>query len=681
MATNRLQVTDLDFDTIKGNLKEFLRGQSEFTDYDFEGSGLNVLLDVLAYNTHYNSYYLNMVSNEAFLDTAVLRDSVVSHAKLLGYTPLSIKSPRATLNLTVPTGNSTPDSLTLPRGFSFKSNIIDNSVYNFVLLDDVTVSKTGQDFVFLELPIYEGQLVSYTYTYNQDSNPKGIFTIPDINVDISSIVATVQVSSSNLSSSIYTQATNITEIDGESEVYFIQEGQNQKYQIYFGNGSIGKLINDGSIVTLNYLVTSGSNANKANDFVATNPVGIFTQYSIDVVDIASGGAEKEGIEDVRLNSVLQFATQNRLVTTKDYESYILSAYPIVDSISVWGGEDENPPIYGKVFVSIKPKDDYFISGLEKQRIIDELIKPRAMISVTTEIRDPDLLFIKLENRVRYDKKKTLYSEDQLRNIIKNSIYSYTDLNLNKFSSTLVLSKLQDSIDASDLNSIVGSETILRLEKRFTPELDVVRTYSLNFNAALHRGTIINRLVSSEFTVFDSSGITRTAILEEIPESFTGVSDIQITNAGYNYTSAPIVTITGDGFGAAAEATIVNGRVQGINITNRGISYTKAIITISGGNGFGAAAVAVLNSKFGSLRTIYFNENAERQIIDSNAGTIDYDTGEITITNLRVLSSINSDNSIRLNVESENGIISSVRNTILTVDKADPSAISTEFTTV
>jgi len=681
MATNRLQVTDLDFDTIKGNLKEFLRGQSEFTDYDFEGSGLNVLLDVLAYNTHYNSYYLNMVSNEAFLDTAVLPDSGVSHAKLLGYTPLSIKSPRATLNLTVPTGNSTPDSLTLPRGFSFKSNIIDNSVYNFVLLDDVTVSKTGQDFVFLELPIYEGQLVSYTYTYNQDSNPKGIFTIPDINVDISSIVATVQVSSSNLSSSIYTQATNITEIDGESEVYFIQEGQNQKYQIYFGNGSIGKLINDGSIVTLNYLVTSGSNANKANDFVATNPVGIFTQYSIDVVDIASGGAEKEGIEDVRLNSVLQFATQNRLVTTKDYESYILSAYPIVDSISVWGGEDENPPIYGKVFVSIKPKDDYFISGLEKQRIIDELIKPRAMISVTTEIRDPDLLFIKLENRVRYDKKKTLYSEDQLRNIIKNSIYSYTDLNLNKFSSTLVLSKLQDSIDASDLNSIVGSETILRLEKRFTPELDVVRTYSLNFNAALHRGTIINRLVSSEFTVFDSSGITRTAILEEIPESFTGVSDIQITNAGYNYTSAPIVTITGDGFGAAAEATIVNGRVQGINITNRGISYTKAIITISGGNGFGAAAVAVLNSKFGSLRTIYFNENAERQIIDSNAGTIDYDTGEITITNLRVLSSINSDNSIRLNVESENGIISSVRNTILTVDKADPSAISTEFTTV
>jgi hypothetical protein len=678
MATNRLQVTDLDFDTIKGNLKDFLRGQSEFTDYDFEGSGLNVLLDILAYNTHYNSYYLNMVANESFLDTAVLRDSVVSHAKLLGYTPVSAKSSRAVINLTIPTGDSIPDSLTLPRGFSFKSNIIDNSVYNFVLLNEVSVLKTNENFEFQNLELYEGELVSYTYTYNQDSNPKGIFTIPDTNVDISSIVLTVQASSSNLTSSIYTQSLNITELDSSSEVYFIQEGQNQKYQIYFGTGSIGKALNDGSVITISYLVTSGVNANKANDFVATNPIGLFSQYTIEVVDEASGGAPKETIDNVRINSVSQYASQNRLVTTKDYENYVLTAYPIVESISVWGGEDEIPPIYGKVFISIKPKENYFITELEKERIIEELIKPRAIVSVTTEIRDPDFLFIKLENRVKYDKRKTLYSEDQLKNIIINSIFSYTDLNLNKFSSTLVLSKLQDSIDASDLNSIIGSETILRLEKRFLPQLNEARAYTINFKVPLVRGSLLNRLTSSEFDVFDSSGVLRTAIVEEVPESFTGLSNILITNPGYNYTSTPTVTITGDGTGATAEAKIVNGKLESIRITNRGVNYSKAVISFSGGNGFGAEAIAVLDSRFGTLRTVYFNALAERQIIQRDAGTIDYESGEINLTNIRILSVGSNDGLIRFTVESDSGIISSVRNTIVTIDKTDPSAIITDF---
>ena len=678
MATNRLQVTDLDFDTIKNNLKTFLKSQSEFSDYDFEGSGLSVLMDLLAYNTHYNAYYLNMVANESFLDTAVLRNSVVSHAKLLGYVPISVTASRAAVNLTVPTGNSTPDTLTLSKGFSFKSNIIDNSVFNFVLLEDVTVNKTSQDFVFLDLPVYEGQLVSYDYTYNQSSNPKGVFTIPDVNVDTKTLTVSVQASSANLSTEIYTQSTDILAATSESAVYFLQEGQDGKFQIYFGNGVIGKALNDGCIVNLDYLVTSGDVANKSTSFVVSTVIPGFANYTVTLAGAAAGGAQRESADKIKLNSTLQYSTQNRLVTTKDYESYVTKNYPAVQSISVWGGEEEMPPVYGKVYICIKPKDNYYLSTSEKERIISEIVQPKSIISIKSEIRDPEYLYLKLVNLVKYDKKKTSLTEDEMRNAIKSSIYLYNDQYLDKFGSTFVLSKLQDNIDGVDISSIIGSETSLRLEKRFLPSLTETKTYNINFNVPLYRGTILNRLTSSEFTINDSVGTTRNAILEEVPESYTGISEIRILNAGYNYISSPTVTITGDGYGAEARAVIVNGKVQSVVITNRGINYTKAVLTFTGGDGYGAEAIAVLNSRYGTLRTVYFNTNAERQIIEANAGTIDYDTGAISITNIRLLSVNTSDGYIRLNIESEDGIISSNRNTIIVIDKTDSTAIITDL---
>jgi hypothetical protein len=680
MSTNRIQVTDLDFDEIKNNLKNFLKSQSEFSDYDFEGSGLNVLLDILAYNTHYNAYYLNMVANEAFLDTAILRNSVVSHAKTLGYTSKSSTSPVAVIDLTIPTASNTADSLTLPRGFSFKSELIDNVSYNFVVLEDITIEKTGNNFVYLDLPIHEGQLVSYNYVYNKLSNPKAIFALPDTNVDTTSLVVSIQNSTSNLSSKIYTQATDILNVDLNSEVYFLQEGLDEQYQIYFGNGVIGKELSDGSVVNINYLVTSGSEANKANNFVVNSVVETFTNYTVNPIAEASGGASKEISSSIKENAILQYSTQNRLVTTNDYDSYLRKNYPALQSISVWGGEDENPPIFGKVFISIKPKDNYYITELEKQRIIEEILKPKSMISVRSEIRDPEYLYLKVENKVRYDRRKTSYNDEQLRNLIKSAIYSYSDTNLNTFGSTFVLSKLQDSIDGVDLNAIVGSESILRLEKRLNPELGQTKTYDIAFNAPLHRGTIINRLISSEFQITDNFGVLRNAIIEEVPESYTGLSSISVIDPGYGYTTTPTVTITGDGYGAIAEAVIVNGRIQNIEIINRGINYTRAVISISGGNGFGGSALAILDSKFGSLRTIYFNSEAERQIINSNAGTIDYINGLVTLRNIRILAVNTFDNLLRINVESENGILTSNKNTVLTIDQSDSTSVSTTFIT-
>ena len=303
------------------------------------------------------------------------------------------------------------------------------------------------------------------------------------------------------------------------------------------------------------------------------------------------------------------------------------------------------------------------------------------MAIDAEIRDPEYLYLKVTNKVLLDRKKTTLTDEQLKNLIRTSIFSYSNLNLNKFGATFVLSKLQDNIDAVDTNSIRGSETILRLEKRFEPDLNNSKTYTIKYDAKLHRGTILNRLISSEFNVNDSLGTTRTAILEEVPESYTGISSINVTNAGYGYTSAPIVTITGDGYGATGTATIVNGKVVSVTITNRGINYTKAVITFTGGDGYGAAAVAVLDGRFGTLRTVYFNELAERQVINSNAGTLDYDTGEVIIRDLRVLSISTTDGLIRVSIEAENGIISSVRNTIITIDQTDSTAVATEITAV
>ncbi len=248
---DRLNVTELDFDTIKSNLKTFLKQQSEFSDYDFEGAGLSVLLDILAYNTHYNAYYMNMLANESFLDSAILRNSVVSHAKKYGYTPRSTRSPIAKINFTVNSQSSTPGSLTLPKGYMFVSNLIDSRSYNFITLDDVTVSKTGNNFVFNSVSIYEGTLVNYSYTHSQATNPKQIFLIPDENIDTTTLKVTVRQSSSNLNSVVYNLNTDALTIDPTSTVYYLQEGQNGKYEIYFGDDILGKKIPDGGVVTLN----------------------------------------------------------------------------------------------------------------------------------------------------------------------------------------------------------------------------------------------------------------------------------------------------------------------------------------------------------------------------------------------------------------------------------------------
>ena len=678
---DRLRISELDFDTIKSNLKTFLNQQSEFTDYDFDGAGLNILLDILAYNTHYNAYYLNMVANEAFLDTALLRDSAVSHAKTLNYVPHSTRAPVAIIDFSVESNTTTAATMTISDGFSFLSNQIDSKSYNFVVLDDVTVTKANSKFVFENLEIYEGQLVTYNFTHNSATNPKQVFTLPDNNIDTTTLKVTVAPSVGNTSTSVYNKVTDILNVDGTSEVFFLQEERSGKYQIYFGNDVVGKSLPDGASVSTTYLLNNGTAANKANNFVATATLtdslgNSQTNFTITPVSAAAGGADRESVDDIKFSAAAQFSTQNRLVTFKDYESYILNNYPNLDSVSIWGGEDNVPRVYGKVFVSLKPTANYYISEAEKQRIIDEIISPKAIVAVQTEILDPEFLYLIVESDVQYDAKKTNNSEAAIKQSIRNAVLSYRDRELNKFDTRFILSKMQDDIDDTDLNAILGSETIVRVQKRFKPTVGSSQAYTINFNVPLHRGTITNKLVSSEFGVNDSNGVARAVTFEEIPQSFSGITSISISNPGTGYTTAPTVTITGDGTGATATATIVNGSIQSIEVSNRGIDYSRAIITITGGGGYGATAIAVIDARTGVLRTIYYDTNAERQIVDSKAGTIDYDAGVITINDINIRSIDTDDELIRLSIESEKGIIQSVRNTILTIDEDDPTSIVT-----
>ena len=424
------------------------------------------------------------------------------------------------------------------------------------------------------------------------------------------------------------------------------------------------------------MVTNGVAANQANGFVAAASIGAYSDILIDVVDVASGGATRETVDSIKYSAAAQYATQNRLVTVKDYESYIKSKYPSVDSLSVWGGETETPKVFGKVYIALKPKANYFISETEKQRIIDEIITPKSIVSVSAEIRDPQYLYLIVENRVQYDPKKTALDEGTIRNNIRQAVLDYRDTYLNKFAGTFILSKLQDAIDSTNGDSIVGSETVVRVQRRFEPQLNASVSYTIKYNVPIHRGTLTNKLTSTQFTIFDVTGTVRTAQFEETPQSYTGISSVQITNPGTGYTTTPTVTINGDGTNATAEAVVVNGRIQSINITNRGTDYTRATVSITGGNGYGAEAVAVIDGRTGTLRTIYYDTLAQRQIINSNAGTIDYDNGILTINNIRFLSVDSDDGLIRVTIEAEKGIIESTKDTILTIDEDDPIAVST-----
>ena len=497
------RIAELDFDEIKTNLKNFLTNYRDkdnnliFKDYDFTASSLNILLDILAYNTHYNAYLANMVANEMFLDSAVKRESAVSIAKHLGYTPLSYTSARAKITFEVPDPVGTPTTLTLPK-FSTFTTEIDGVTYSFSNLDAVTIKPVNGVYRFEDVTIVEGEPLSYTYRVDK-SGPAEKYLIPNKNVDTTTIRVTVQNSYTDLKQTTYFLAENLENLTDTSLVYFLEENPAGYFEIFFGDNILGKKLVSGNLVKIEYLVSNGSvcnvSENLSQEFALQNTIGGVTLPStIVATQNSSGGDEADTLEEIKFKAPRFLSSFNRAVTANDYKSIIEANYPLVESVAVWGGEENNPPVYGKVYISLKPYYGYAINSDLKEKIKTEILANKKMMSIVPEFVDPNYLFITIESKIKYEPKNAKYTASEIETLVRTEIQNYFSEELQKFNQPFIYSKMSKRIDSID-ESIIGNVSSFRIHKRISPVLNAQTSYSgtnsLKYANKLISGTIVS----------------------------------------------------------------------------------------------------------------------------------------------------------------------------------------------
>src|SRR6056300_563216 len=500
MAQHKLEISELDFENIKGSLKRFLANQNEFKDYDFEGSSMAILLDLLAYNTHYLAYNANFVANEMFMDTAQLRSSVASLAKLVGYTPNSARAPIADLKLVINDG--TGASITIPAGTKFTSSI-DGLTYTFVSVSDKVVQPIDGIYTAQSLNVYEGTYVTYAYTYDsQDIDQR--FLIPSDRADTTTIKVVVQNSASDVTQNTYTKASSITELDSTSKVYFCQEAEDGQFEIYFGDGVIGKSLDDGNIISISYVVTNKTEANGATAFTLSGSISGFTDVTITVNSSAQGGAEPESLQSIKFNAPNFYASQDRAVTIEDYKSKVKQLYANTQSVSAWGGEDAETSFYGRVYLSILPTSGSNLTDATKDKIVKNL-KKYSVASVTPFIIDPETTDILITSNVKFNAATTPKTADTIKSNVVTTITDYNANTLQSFDTIFRYSKLTGLIDETD-ESILSNITTIKMRKSFVPTLGSSTKYTINFNNAFynphtgHRANVGGILQSSGFKI-------------------------------------------------------------------------------------------------------------------------------------------------------------------------------------
>ena len=479
MAQHKLEVSELDFDKIKANLKTFLQSQTQFQDYDFEGSGLSILLDVLSYNTHYLSYIANMGMNEMYLDSADIRKNIVSLAKMLGYTPTSPRAPRASIDILI--NGATGSSVTMQKGTMFTTTV-QTVDYQYVTNEDITITPVDGIYKFDNVTLYEGTLVTFKYTYDvNDTDQK--FVIPSAFVDTSTLKVTVQNSNTDTTQAVYSLVGGYNSVASDSKVFFIQEGSSNKYEIYFGDGVTGKKLEDGNVIILEYVITNTVNSNGASKFALSGNVGGFTNVTITTESNSSGGAIGETNESIKFNAPLQYGAQDRAVTATDYETLVKSIYPNALSVSAWGGEDDETPQYGVVNISIKAKSGSTLTDTTKADIVTQL-RPYNVASVRPVIIDPETTSVLMTSTVKYDAKATAKTADTIKADVIDKLISYNASTLQKFDSVFRYSKITGLIDETD-ESILSNITTVKIRKNFTPILLTKFKYNVYFRNALY----------------------------------------------------------------------------------------------------------------------------------------------------------------------------------------------------
>ncbi len=506
----RIKLAELDFDGIKTNLKNYLRGQSQFTDFDFEGAGISVLLDLLAYNTHYNAVYQNMTVNEMFLDSAAKRESVVSIAKMLGYTPKSAICATATIQVDVSGVSGNPDTLTLPKGSTFTSTV-DGTAYTFQTTGAATVSRSDSNtYTFTNLVITEGSMVTNTYTVASNTR----YLVANANSDMVSLGVSVQEDPNNAAYLGYTLIDNIVNAGPQSRIFFTKEVEDGLYEVEFGDGAVGFSPPSGATVKLEYCVSSLSAPNGAKLFTYTGGSLGSASVTITTTSAAGGGVDQETIDSIKFNAPKSFAAQNRAVTADDYKVILPQLYDNVEAISVWGGEENDPPVFGKAFISIKPKSGTTLTESTKLNITNNIIKSKNLVSVIPEIIDPDTLGIQIDSTVYYNKNATSKASDTIASQVSGIIQNFNTANLNKFDSVFRFSALSKEIDNSD-SSVVSNSTQVNLKKVLTPTLNVATTYTLPTNNPIYNDAkSLRAYIAVSSSGFTLSGSNLTFFLED-----------------------------------------------------------------------------------------------------------------------------------------------------------------------
>lgn len=501
-ANSSIILTQLDFTEYKNSLKAYLKEQDEFKDYDFEGSNLSVMLDILAYNTYQNAFYLNMVSNEMFLDSAKLRDSVISHAKELNYLPRSFTSAKAQIQLRITPTDPNKNSIVIPKGTQFISRVDDFS-YTFTTSENLVVTnKANGAFVSDTITIYEGNYLSDTYVVNY-TNPL-VYKINNKNVDISSVAVTVLEDNGSVTQE-YSRATSLFGHNESSKVFFLQPGIGDTYEIVFGDGVVGRKPKNNSIVIVEYRISNGELPNGAFRFINSGRIDNEPDVVITTVSAAADGAVAEDLNSIKFNAPRAFTTQERAVTAEDYENILKANFPEINAVTAYGGEDATPPQYGRIFVSVDLTD---VDGLPKTKEDEykRFLRSRSSVAMEPLFISPDYTYLKVDSIVKYNINRTGLNPEDIRTYIIDSILNYASENLNSFSKTFRYSKLVQALDATD-SSIISNETDINLVKYLTPTLNTALNLTVDFKSPLTQEI---PLLGDEHPIIDVHGITSTA---------------------------------------------------------------------------------------------------------------------------------------------------------------------------
>ena len=508
ITNQRINVADLDFDNIKEELQRFLENQNNINDYQYTGSAINTILDAFAYVTHFNAFNANLAVNESFLDSAQLRSSVVSHAKLLGYLPGSAQPARATVNITVSNVSNTGRALTLQQGTRFTSRI-GNRTLTYVPEKTLTTNAQNNIYVFENVVLTQGEYRTDQFVYDDETAEE--FELSSPNPVTSTLEVTVQASETDSTVEVFDYAKNLVDLSGDSNIYFLSENRREYYEISFGDGVIGKKLQNGNIVFLRYIVTDVGEGDGATTFSLSDSTisGEATEnVSFQIVRSASGSTDREDVKSIKYNAPLTFVSQNRAVTPNDYKSLIQQNFTNIQAISVWGGEDNDPPNYGRVYISIAPKDKESLNVAEKSFIENQILKPKNIVSVTPVFTDPSYTYIDLKIFFKYNPNITNRSDTGISELIREAIRRYNNVELRQFDGVFRASNISRLIDDSEV-SIINSIMRVSMSKRFVPELGVERKYDINFSSPIFGGNQQESVIrSSKFQYLGRECILR-----------------------------------------------------------------------------------------------------------------------------------------------------------------------------